>query len=44
MDIHLFIPTLGQYEEPYGDNMPGMTLDEFQAWSDRLIREVKESE
>jgi len=28
-------------DEPYGDDMPGMTLDEFQAWSDQIINEVK---
>lgn len=28
-------------ESPYSDNMPGMTLDEFQVWTDQLINEVK---
>ncbi len=30
--------------EIYHDNMPGMTLDEFNEYADRLIREVKTNE
>ena len=30
--------------EPYGDDMPGMTIGEFQKWSDEIIREVKGAE
>lgn len=32
---------VGNGEPAYGDDMQGMTLDEFQAWSDQLIREVQ---
>lgn len=32
---------IGNGEPPYSDDMPGMTLEEFQAWSDQLIREVQ---
>ncbi len=34
---------VGNGEPAYGDDIPGMTLDEFQAWSDALIGEVRES-
>lgn len=27
--------------EPYGDDMPGMTIEEFQKWSNEIIKEVK---
>jgi hypothetical protein len=26
-------------EESYGEDIPGMTVDEFQAWSDGIIKE-----
>lgn len=34
---HLFIDEMLHQEVTYDADMPGMTLDEFQAWSDQVI-------
>lgn len=38
--LRMSLTGMSQQEVIYGDDMPGMTLDEFQAWSDEVIREV----
>lgn len=39
IDLGSLVPD-GEQEVTYDENMPGMTLEEFQAWSDQVIRDV----
>ena len=41
--VQTYAATYAQGEDD-PDNMPGMTLEDFQAWSDGIIREVRDSD